>query len=190
MRVYFVVPTIDTNTNCELQREMSAEDYSRMVEEEFRKTNAAMNSFMESWGQNSYSFLNNTGLQVQQKQPDKYVFYSVEADIFSGNGSEINAQTLSQYVQNKKKFILTVRPDYSKGDAEAEEELKYWLHDSLLVANDPTTDDRTKLFSFPEKQFLIDTGETVFHIEGCKAVDVANNLSDFCLMIGRIEYNN
>ena len=99
--------------------------------------------------------------------------------ILGGDDEDVTVDTLYEYLNKGKKFILKVNINPNSLDEDAESEIRNWMDDSRKVLNDKLLDERTMLLSLPLRDFIIDTDLDknndklpIFHILGCKIIQI------------------
>jgi len=179
--IKFIIPVIDTESgNYNYDGELSQEAYFGMIQDRVNRTNSTMNQFVNNY-QRGIINRGNTSIYDSQNVKDediKYVFSESEALVMDSNNNEIDEGFLMNQINSGKKFILKININPDKLESDAESEIRYWMDDSDMVLTDIELDQKTKIISLPQRDFIIDmaTDENedagIYQILGCKILQI------------------
>ena len=139
--------------------------------------NVPVNDSMEFKAEKEYVDALNNNLYIDEykaehdikKNKTQFEYYEVDALLLDSNREEITIEDIYNYSTNGNKFVLIVNVNPCTIDEYANEELKYWIDDSLRIWGDTSLDNPTKLNVSPTHtmDLITENGET-FSLNDCK----------------------
>ena len=88
-------------------------------------------------------------------------------------------------------LLININPNGLENNAE--EELRFWVDDSMRIINDNFLDDRTRIKVLPTKTFGVEINNETYTLKNCKLIENRSDKSFpfyFIIMIEKITKEN
>lgn len=167
MLTKLIIPVINTeNLNFKTNREYSTETLIRMEEQELLyKKNMVDDYFSGNINQNTQR--NN----VTQNDKTKYDFFKSDCLFLNIKKEDIKEDFFMELLETQKMFLMLINVNPNDMDNNAEEELRFWVDDSMRILNDNMIDNSAKLRVLPTKTFGIEINEKDYQLLNCKLIE-------------------
>jgi len=152
---------------------LSREDYSRMVLDNFWENNDAVTEFTENL-MNGVSTVRRRGGNGRDVA-DNFSLSTAEAFVQNIKHEEIFEDFFEEFSNNGNKTVVLVNINPNSIEGDAMSEMKYWVEDSSRVIDDTELDNKTKILSLPKTFFYVETNTEKYLLENAKMI---KNYSD------------
>lgn len=175
-----IIPVINTeNIDFKADREYSTEELIQMDEQFFIDRKFSVDEYLR----------NNNNNKVN----DSIINYPSECLFLTSKKGEVDEEYFINLVNNGKMSLLLININPNGLENNAEEELRFWVDDSMRIINDNLLDDRTRIKVLPTKTFGVEINNKTYTLKNCKLIENRSDKSFpfyFIIMIEKIIKEN